>query len=315
MKISIQDAKEFFEKHPNNTTPNFKKNHQAPVLRILKDCLDVKDDIVACLSNPREVIDKIKAKYQNPNTVKYYLQALLFFVDQYPELKQHVDRQKYFDFWQASKIIKAEEDKVVEPKQNIEYQDVQEKVYEKFGENSQEAIFIDFYKEAPVRLDFYDIHIYKKTKDLPQDLPDKYLNLETGRLFMKNYKKTAKKYGDKEIYLSADLMDKIKYNLKHHPRDMLFQFRNKDPSSAVKNLLKKAGFPKASMNDLRHSVHSQEMSAEERVEMARRSGHAPTTSVAYKRPSEKVVKMDVPHRFSSTIKAIISELKSSGDEN
>jgi len=25
--------------------------------------------------------------------------------------------------------------------------------------------------------------------------------------------------------------------------------------------------------------------------------------------------MDVPHRFSNTIKAIISELKSSGDEN
>ena len=308
MNITIDDAKQFFERHPNNSTPNFKKNHQAPVIRLLKDCLDAQDDVVTCLSKPQEVVDKVKSKYDNPNTVKFYLQALLFFVDQYPNLNKFVDRQKYFKAWQEAKVVKAQSDKDEAPKVNIEYDTIKEKVYRKFGVNSQEGVFIDFYKEAPVRLDFYDIHVYSKTKDIPEDV-DKYLNLETGLLFMKNYTKTAKKHGDKNIYLSKELLDKIKYNLKHEPRDILFKFKNKDPSAAVKTLLRKAGFKDASMNTLRHSVHSQEdLTPEQRVEMARRSGHDPTTSVAYSRPSGNTVNMTVPADYVDTIKYIVKTL-------
>ena len=47
--ISVEEVENFFENHPNNTSPNFIKNHASPVLRLLHDCLDVKNDIVTCL--------------------------------------------------------------------------------------------------------------------------------------------------------------------------------------------------------------------------------------------------------------------------
>lgn len=310
MKISIQQAKEFFENHPQNTTPNFKKNHQAPVLRLLNDCLEVQDDIVDCLSDAREVIDKIKNKYKNHNTIKYYLQALLFFVDSFPNLRDFVNRDEIFKAWQASKLTMIEgEEERKKNIANIEYDDIKEKVYEKFGSNSQEALFIDFYEEVPLRLDFYDIKLFRNTKDLPEDdVPPKYLNLETGRLFMKDYTKTKNKYGDKEVYLSKELMEKIKYNLKNKPREYLFKFKNKDPSAAIKTLLRQAGIINASMNTLRHSVHTKTMTPEERIEMARRSGHAPETSLDYRRPKEKLTSIEVPEKHLETVKYFVTEL-------
>ena len=315
MKISIDQAKEFFEQHPQNTTANFKKNHQNPVLRILRVCLEEEDDdIVECLSDAPAVIKKITDTYDNHNTIKFYLQALLFFVDQYPKLADHVDRKAFFDAWNKSKVVmidKEEERKKSIP--NIEYEEIEKKVYKKYGVNSQEALFIDFYQESPVRLDFYDIHIFNKTKDLPKDMPDKYVNLETRRLLFKNYTKTKNKYGDKEIYLSEDLVDKIKTNLKNNPRDRLFKFKNKDPSAAIKTLLSGAGIKNASLNTLRHSVHSQELSPEERIETARRSGHAPETSLSYRRPkAESTIQMEVPAKYQDTISHILKELKTSG---
>jgi glycerophosphoryl diester phosphodiesterase len=315
MKISVEQAKDFFDKHPNNTTKNFLKNHQAPLLRTLNLCLEEKDDVSACLSDTEAVIKKITDAYQNPNSRKYYLQSVLFFVDGYPGLANHVDRKKYFDAWSASKVVTYETEQEKPKKENIDYEEIEQKVQKKYGVNSQEALFIDFYKEVPVRLDFYDIHVYNKTKDLPEDLPDKYLNLETRRMFFKKYNKTNNKYGDKEIYLSQDLVDKIKYNLKHNPRDNLFRFKNKDPGSAIKTLLNKAGIKNATMNTLRHSVHSQKLTAEERVELARRSGHSVETSVSYKRPSpEPTIQMEIPTKYQGTIKHILNELKGGVEE-
>jgi hypothetical protein len=315
MKISIDQAKEFFENHPQNTTANFKKNHQNPVLRILRVCLEEEDgDIVDCLSDSQAVIKKITDTYDNHNTIKFYLQSLLFFVDQYPKLADHVDRKAFFDAWNKSKVVMLDN----EPERkagipNIEYEDIEKKVYKKYGVNSQEALFIDFYKESPVRLDFYDIHIFNKTKDLPKDLPDKYVNLETRRLLFKKYTKTKNKYGDKEIYLSEDLVDKIKTNLKNNPRDRLFRFKNKDPSAAIKTLLSGAGIKNASLNTLRHSIHSQELSPEERIETARRSGNSTGTSLSYRRPkAEATIQMEVPEKYKDTISHILKELKTSG---
>jgi len=315
MKISVEQAKDFFDKHPNNTTKNFLKNHQAPFLRTLNLCLQENDDIVTCLSDAPAVIKKITDAYENPNTRKYYLQSVLFFVDGYPGLANHIDRKKYFDAWSASKVVKLEYEEDKPKKENIDYEEIEKKVQKKYGINSQEALFIDFYKEVPVRLDFYDISVFNKTKDLPADLPDKYLNLETRRMFFKKYNKTNNKFGDKEIYLSQELVDKIKYNLKHNPRDTLFRFRNKEPGAAIKTLLNKAGIKNATMNTLRHSVHSQKLTPEARVEMARRSGHSIQTSISYKRPNpEETIRMEIPTKYQDTIKHILNELKGGVEE-
>jgi len=280
--ISVEDVEQFYESHPNNTTPNFWKNHAAPVLRLLHDCLNVKNDVATCLKPVDKVVKQVKLKYKNPNTIKFYLQALLFLVDEYPELKEKVNRQKYYDAWQASKVVKAEFDAEEKPKKTgPTIENIQQKVDEKFGEDSMESLYVSVYRKTPVRLDYQDIKIFGTMAQVPDD-QEKYLVLQSKKIVMHNYNKTANKYGTKEIKLDTELMNKIKASLKKTPRDQLFVFSNSNPTKAISNILRKAGIEKGSLNTLRHAVASQEMTAEDRVKLARIAGHAPTTSVDYK---------------------------------
>jgi len=280
--ISVEDIENFFEGHPNNTTPNFWKNHAAPVLRLLHDCLNVKNDVATCLKPVDKVVKQVKLKFKNPNTVKFYLQALLFLVDEYPDLAEKVNRQKYYDAWQASKVVKAEFDAEEKPKKTgPSIESIQEKVDETFGKDSMESLYVSVYRKTPVRLDYQDIKVYGTMSQVPDDA-EKFLVLQSKKIVMHHYNKTDKKYGTKEIKLDTELMDKIKASLKKQPRDQLFVFTNSNPTKAISNILRKAGIDKGSMNTLRHAVMSQEMTPEDRVKLSRIAGHAPTTSVDYK---------------------------------
>jgi hypothetical protein len=305
--VTIEDIEAFYDNHPNNTTPNFIKNHKAPVLRLLSDCLEIKNDIVPCLKPVDSVVKRIKQKWSNPNTLKFYLQALLFLVDQYPSLKEKVNRQKYFDAWEASKIKKAEFDEAAPKKPDVDINEIQTAVDKQFGENSIESLYISMYREAPVRLDYQNIFVYGSLNQVPEDT-EKYLVLQSKTLFMRNYNKTSKKYGTKEAKLSPELMTKVKASLKKQPREQLFIFSNNNPSKAISNILRKSGIDGGSLNTLRHSVMSQDMSPEERVQLARVAGHAPTTSVAYKRQSTSSGKMVlVPNELLSIVNELIAD--------
>ena len=306
MVISVEDIEAFYENHPNNTTPNFIKNHQKPVIRLLHDCLDVKNDVVACLRPVDKVIQKVKQKYSNPNSLKFNLQALLFLVDGYPGLADKVNRQKYFDAWQASKVVKAEADAKAPEIPDVNINEIQTAVDKQFGENSMESLYISLYRQAPVRLDYQNIMIFGTLNQVPEGT-DKYLVLQSKTLFMKSYNKTAKTYGTKEKKLSSELMNKVKASLKKQPREQLFIFSNNNPSKAISNILRKSGID-GSLNTLRHSVMSQEMSPEDRVELSKVAGHAPTTSVAYKRSSTSSGKMVlVPNELLSIVNELIAD--------
>jgi len=277
MKLSVEQVQEFYKNHPQNETANFLKNHSAPVLRLFSDCLEVKgNDVIKCLKKSKDVLEKVKTKYTNPNTVKFYLQSLLWLIDQYPGLAKAVPRDKYFDAWQASKVLMIEHTNTQKAEQPyVPYSDIQEKVDTKYGPESMESLFISFYKEVPARLDFYNIMIGGN------NTADKYLVPDRATLVMRKYNKTSDKHGTKEIKLSKELMDKINASLKSNPRLELIVFSNRNASKAIVNLLKGAGI-KGSLNTLRHSIMSDpKTTPEERVELAKKAGHSITTNMDY----------------------------------
>ena len=276
MKISLAKVQKFFDNHPNNQTKNFKQNHEKPIIRILQLCLGIEDDVIKCLKDPEAVAKKILDKYTNTNTVKFYFQALLFLIDNYPGLDAKIGRGQYYDYWLGSKVMKAEEDLAKPPIDNIDYDDIKEKVNDQFGLESEESLFIDFYEQAPLRLDFHDIYVNDKTKS-------NNLDLKTKKLTMKVYNKTSDKYGDKIIPLTQGLIDKVG---RFKTSGKLFSFSRTTQGAKIKRILQESGID-GSMNTLRHSVHSKDMTPAERVELARRSGHAPETSVMYKRTNIK----------------------------
>ncbi len=272
MKLSVEQVEDFYQKHPNNSTKNFLKNHMKPVLRLLSLCLDETDDVVECLQNPKEVAQKVMDTYENPNSAKFYFQALLFLIDNYPGLAKHVNREKYKTYWEGSKIVKAEHDQRTPKPDNIDYSVIAAAVEEEYGKDSEEALFINLYYEMPMRLDYHDLYV---------DDPDKanYIDTTKKKIIVNEYNKTSKKYGPKKYSLSAKLIKQI-MNQKKEKQKLFSFFTKSTQGKKIKEMLKNAGID-GTMNTLRHSRHSVEMSPDERVELAGRSGHAPTTSVSY----------------------------------
>ena len=279
MKLTVEQVQEFYNNHPQQAdSVNFDKNHSKPILRLIKDCLDIQgNDVAACLKKAEETIQKVKNKYTNKNTIRYYLQALLFLVDGYPGLAKAVPRAAYFKAWSASKLDTiglAKEQK--ETIKAIPYDEIEKMVDAKYGADSMESLFIAFYKEVPLRLDFQDIMI-----GIPE--ADKNLDIKKKTVTMKTYNKTAEKYGEKVYNLSKELMKKIKASLKLNPRLQLINFANKNASKAISNLMVGAGIPGGSAMTLRHSLASANMTNEERVDLADKMAHSPATNLQYAR--------------------------------
>jgi len=301
MPITQADIENFYASHEKSQDKNWLKNHQAPVVRLFNDCLDLKDNLVYCLRDPQKTINKIKESFPNPNTRKFYLQALLFLIDNYPDLSRQVKRDQFFDAWQASKVAQVE--KTEEKRQDtpdVGIDEIDEAIFKKFGKKSMEYLFIRWFREVPTRLDFLDVKIDDKNAD-------KFVDLNEGQVTMRKYNKTDKHYGLKNIKLSDQLMEMIKSSLEEIPRTDLFVFSNANPTKAVKQILKKAGID-GSLNTIRHAVASTNMTPEERVELSKKMGHAPTTSVAYKRPRKEFKRMDIPDALVDDVTKLISLL-------
>ena len=303
--ITLTDVRDFYDMHPKNTTKVWFNNYFNPVKRLLTECLDVKTDIVVCLKKYDNVIQKMQEKYESAETVKFYLRALLFLIENYPDLKDVVKKEKYVLAYDTAKM-KAMEDLAQKPvKANVPYATIKEKVLAKYGEDSREMLLVDFYEQVPVRLDLDNIYVYANSSVVSTPAPGKYLNLKSKVLTMSVFNKTVEKYGDKVVKLSDDLILKIRKYLKPD-QDVLFIFPVSQ-GKFIANMLRAAGIDGGTMGTLRHSVASKEMTAAERTETARISGHSGQESLQYRRPNVDSVKMFVPVSLQERVNQLILE--------
>ena len=303
MKVTQAQAEGFFANHEKADVKTFLQNYQAPVLRILADCLDKNDDVVKCLNQPSKVIASINnnKNFKSINTKKLYLQALLWFVDHYPGMKDNVPREDYFNAWNTSKVEASETMKEYDvPSPGV----IQQAVDKKYGKDSIESLYISFYREVPMRLDYKDIKVYSNEKGIPED--QKKFVLYTGNKFVaKEYNKTSKKHGMAEYNLSPELIQKIKNSLKKQPRDQLFIFSNQEPSKAISNLLKGAGL-NMSLNGLRHSVSMSAKTPEEKAQLAQKMKHSVNTAQKYRQQVKgDTVSIEVPKAMEEEVKKFI----------
>ena len=304
--LTLENIETFYDNHPKNTTPLWKKNHFAPIKRLLVDCLDVKNDAIVCLRQYASVLQKIHDTYENGNTRRYYLRSLLFLLDEYPDLTKKVKKEPYLDAFNAAKVYTIEQTEEQPTIANVPFDEIRTKVAKAFGESSVELLLIDVYKELPLRLDLADIEIYYDTKRVPDPEPDKYITLRSKTVIMHTYNKSSEKYGKKEVKLSDELINKIRASLKLKPRDVLFSF----PSSQgtyIGKILRTAGVPGGTLSTLRHSVSSIKRTPEERVKIAKVAGHSATMSLGYRRPEVSGTMMNIPGELKEMVAGLIAQ--------
>lgn len=302
MKITKSQAENFFENHPKAEVKTFSQNYERPMMRILNECLDENDDVVHCLKDHTKVIKSIIDSYTNVNTRKVYLQAIIWFIDNYEGIKEHVPRNEYLYAWEESKLAVIDNPKeysaVPTPEQ------VQEAVDKSYGKDSIESLYIAFYREVPMRLDYKDIKVFGSNNQVTQG-QKKYVVYQSKKFVAEEYNKTSKKYGEAEYKLSPELIQKIKDSLKKQPREQLFVFANANPSKAISGLLRGAGL-NMTLNTLRHSVSNVAQTPQDKVQLARKMKHSIYTARKYREQIKgDTISIEIPRAREMEIKELI----------
>lgn len=306
MKLTQKNLDKFFDNHPKRKeVETFDMNYREPIVRMLKDCVGENNDYIVCLQDADKVINYVLSRYTNLNSRKTNLQAIIWFIDHYPSLAKNVPREKYITAWEEAKLVANSKSKEYS---NVSIDEIQTAVDKKYGPSSIESLYISFYKEVPLRLDFKDIQVYQKPKDIDPK-QDKYFVYSTRQYVNKSVNKTKVAV---DTILSEELTTKIKNSMIKHPRDELFVFKNNNNSKAISGLLTGAGFPKGtSLNNIRHAMSNTAVTPKEKVELAKKMGHAPATSENYRKQVNKngTVSIDVPLELIDAVEKMILDHK------
>jgi hypothetical protein len=180
----------------------------------------------------------------------------------------------------ALEILKAQsiQERLDAPKKQYpRYAEIQQKIDKEFGMNSQESIYIQLYKICPKRNDFGKIQVANSNNLIPET--GNFINLQSKYVMFRDYNKTSKTYGDIQQPLNENLMKKILINLRKNPRELLFEFPVQNHSIYIKRILNSVGYEDGNITWLRHSVMSQPMTTEERVDIAKVAGHSIKTNL------------------------------------
>jgi len=225
-----------------------------------------------------ELVKWIGANLEQPNTRRVALQALLVYSGQDPavlEAYQKADLES--EEYQIQKMY----DQTVEP-----FTTIKQKVFEKFPERSDERLYIELYDLLPVRDNFGTVEICGKDHE---PTCHNWLNIDTREIHIGKHK-TAPKYGPIEMKLSNKFVKSI-------PSGRKYLFCNGEKpygsmSKFVGSLLNEIGIPNGSINYLRHSYASTELSGSKikddtkRRELFSRMQHSPVMQLRYLRGLE-----------------------------
>ena len=310
-KITQATLDAFWETDGESKGSHYETNYVNPVKRILGDTKDIKKTLMDFENVKKSIYERPGAT--NKNTHKFYLQALLYLIDRVPIVSKEV-REKYHDEWLRLKTELTLEGSKKEYDE-IDLNELQAKLDDHYGETSQEAIFLQFFRAVPLRLDFMGIRVFE-TK--PKETPDtqKYLVLDEKKVYMISYNKTSKKFGsqDNTYDLTEGLIKSIKASLDKDPRNELFMFSNSNPTKAVKNIFSKIGHD-INMNALRHNIANEvkDGTPEEKIELAKKMKHGVMAGEKYiSQVKGDTVKVDVPRELEKDVLDFIKNAKSSG---
>ena len=264
------------------------------IIQKLTDFNDLEQD----LTNYEKMIDCIENgtygknnKLYKNNSKKNLMESLLYCLDNI-DIQLDIDiRTKYQDYYDKLKIISNDQLNVSKTSQLNEimhFEDYRNKILERFGKESKEFLLVKLYETACARDDF-NLYIVKSIEETKQDKTKNYLVMmnEYYVICIQNYKTSKEKEG---IYVNVpdDVKELINnYINKNNVTDRLFSNKSGLHSQFIGKMNRKIGIV-GSINWIRHSVISSELgnldiTAEERLALAKKCFHSPITSLNYQR--------------------------------
>jgi hypothetical protein len=283
MEISVDDVYAWLDE--NIPTASTLKNYKVRIRPVLAALDDTK---VYQAIKDKTILKLILEKGGSSSTMKGKTQVFLKLIKEYPGLLEAVGEKVYEIynkfFLEANadmaagyiqKAIVQDEEDAIEP-----FSEIKKKVFKAFPAGSDERLYMELYEIAPVRDDFGELLIVKKTVDT-LDKSKNYYVMSNHQLVI-NEHKSKNKYGTlryklpKEVYQLIDTMNQFVFE---HGSTL---------SSFVSKMLGKIGIDGA-INVLRHAYLSEQLDGENikdpviRKNLFQKMAHSQSAQLGYLR--------------------------------
>jgi hypothetical protein len=299
-QITVEIAKEAIKALPN-IKPNTIKTHITQ-LNNLVDILDIVDFKKAFL-NPKVVIQKIEeathkhdsSKVYDINSKKTLYASLLKIIDSLSIKLPKKTRQQYEDQFNILKL--KSKDKTDEKKEKEEVEDFDEylkKIKDHYGEVSKEFVIANLYFISGFRDDLQLAVFPTVTKSARADMKNNYIIIPKDNkncVLLLNVFKTDGRYSRDEIAIPKQLSDIIKlYKTENNIEYGYYIFGKNKLTGIISKFNKELGM-NITINTLRQMRVSkkldgrklEDMTPEERVQLAREMKHGVFTTEKYVR--------------------------------
>jgi hypothetical protein len=210
------------------------------------------DDLVDCLKDSDKIINLIEngkkkngsGAYATNSKIGLY-QVILYIIDSF---KLNIDKEPYNKQRLLHKI--TDETRVEENQQKLvpTWEEVFDKVENKYGINSKEYLIIELYKRIPARDDF-QLLITDKLDGYDSKINYLVLRLNKPSKVILHHFKTSNKYGKGTFILSKELSQLVNiYMLKNKILLNDYLFGNTPQTGFVSNILKSIGYDDSDYN-------------------------------------------------------------------
>jgi hypothetical protein len=256
------------------------------------------DDLIDCLKDSDKIINLIEngkkkngsGAYATNSKIGLY-QVILYIIDSF---KLDIDKEPYNKQRLLLKI--KDETRVEENQQKLvpTWEEVFDKVENKYGINSKEYLIMELYKRIPARDDF-QLLITDKLDGYDSNINYLVLRLNKPSKVILHHFKTSTKYGKGTFLLSKELSQLVNiYMLKNKILLNDYLFGNTPQTGFVSNILKSIGYDESDYNKTgisflrKMSVSNTTIDTpEEKLLLANTMMHSTNTQKGYKSKVDK----------------------------
>jgi len=244
-KVSAQESVEYLLKNRiingEPPKPDIAKRYKQ-FGSIIKIAGGDEENVIPTLENPEKILEALKSKYANKETLRQKWQTLSTHVN-YSNLDLDSDLKHKYSI--ILKNLKDESDESTDAKNKsikvYRWDYILDAIEKTFGKNSLENFFFRMFNEIPIRSEFEGMPIIHKGDDTV-DKPNFVLdsgghNIE---LHLRQWKTKGDQYPDEIVYkFSPELCDIFRRT--EHPRSVLIPVKHLN--KWILESLEKAGFP------------------------------------------------------------------------
>ena len=281
--ISHQKIKDHFDDlaAEGEIAPSTAKHYATTIRKVLDDLGCDMHDVADCID--MELVKYINAGYINVGTRQAVFLSFLKAIDTLPALQIDVEprvRDAILKGYETSKTAARERAIQTQLTEKVErMNDIVAKIEKHFAPLSDEVLLVNMYDEVALRKDFDDVRL---VFDDPDESAQRWINVKTGVLVIKDFNTTSDRYAEVRHTLSAKMLEKVRQIATQ--REYLLTLRTETLLKMMKHVVPKMGSQLLRKSKISTATEGAKiLDAQFRHDLWNAMKHSPATQLTYRR--------------------------------